>query len=119
MPFDPKDVEHLREEIDAKQEGRGSETPEELKARLISQHEAAISYTPRKPPTKLSVIGDDEPTFTFRAKDIFSTMVLVKYLEIVESFGPDDYEFQERIGEKIAEFKKWQHQNTHKVRYPD
>jgi hypothetical protein len=60
-----------------------------------------------------------EPVFVFRAKDIFSTMVLTRYLEIVESYGPSDHEFQRTIVESIQMFKDWQAANTDKVRYPD
>lgn len=66
---------------------------------------------------KCAVSG--EPVFILRAKDIFSVMVIAKYLEIVESYGPSDHEFQATIVNTLQNFKDWQAKNIDKVRYPD
>lgn len=63
--------------------------------------------------------GSDEPIFVLRAKDIFTPMVLTKYLELVEQFGPNNYEFAEQITDCLRTIKDWQHHHTDRVRYPD
>lgn len=61
----------------------------------------------------------DEPFFVFRARDIFSPMVLKRYLSVLEEYGPDDPDMQADIVDFIAILRKWQAQNIAKVRYPD
>jgi len=60
-----------------------------------------------------------EPFFVFRARDIFSTMVLKHYLKILEDYGPDDPDFQADIVHFINQLKNWQTENVADVRYPD
>jgi hypothetical protein len=60
-----------------------------------------------------------EPFFVFRARDIFSTMVLKRYLIMLEEYGPDDPDFQANIVQFLGVLKKWQTENVAAVRYPD
>lgn len=60
-----------------------------------------------------------EPFFVFRARDIFSPMVLKKYIVMLEEYGPDDPDFQANIVEFLGVLKKWQTDNVAAVRYPD
>lgn len=60
-----------------------------------------------------------EPFFVFRARDIFSTMVLKQYLTVLEMYGPDDPDFQANIVQFLGVLKKWQTENVRDVRYPD
>ena len=60
-----------------------------------------------------------EPFFVFRARDIFSPMVLKMYLKTLEDYGPDDPDFQSNIVEFLGVLKKWQTEHIGDVRYPD
>lgn len=60
-----------------------------------------------------------EPFFVFRARDIFSTMVLKQYLTMLEAYGPDDPDFQANIVQFLGVLRKWQTENVATVRYPD
>lgn len=64
-------------------------------------------------------LANDEPFFVFRARDIFSPMVLKHYIKILEDYGPDDPDFQANIVQFINQLRKWQTQNVADVRYPD
>ena len=66
----------------------------------------------------LESVTADEPIFVFRAKDILSTMVLLHYLTLVESYNPHS-EQCESITRWIDQFRKWQHANPEKVKLPD
>jgi len=67
----------------------------------------------------MDVDGTDEPIFVLRAKDIFATMAIVEYLRVVDSYAPDDHEFEESIVNILERFKTWQKENIQRVRYPD
>ena len=60
-----------------------------------------------------------EPVFILRAKDIFSPMVIKKYIDLVADYGPNDHEFQEEVLDIFEAFRSWQHKNVQQVRYPD
>jgi len=66
-----------------------------------------------------STSATGEPIFIFRAKDIFSVMVLSFYAEIIEKYGPDDTEFHRDVVDALAGFKEWQRTHVAQVRYPD
>ena len=60
----------------------------------------------------------DEPTFTFRAKDKLSLEVLDFYLSLsaIEGCG---IEFQEDIKAIGQQFAAWRLKNTNKIKLPD
>lgn len=60
----------------------------------------------------------DEPIVIFRAKDILSTMVLQRYLTMLEDYVPGS-EIAEAVVNKITEFRNWQQANPQSVRIPD
>lgn len=60
-----------------------------------------------------------EPVFVFRAKDFFAPQVIGHYVDLVERFGPTDFEFQKEIVDRMQEIKDWQRDNMGKVKYPD
>jgi len=60
----------------------------------------------------------DEPTFTFRAKDGLSTSVLTYYNLLTADAGCSP-EFREEIRAITSEFYDWQAKNTDKVKKPD
>jgi hypothetical protein len=64
-------------------------------------------------------LQNDEPFFVFRARDIFTIMVLKQYIKLVEDYGPDDPDFQSTIIDFINDLKGWQRNNVSQVRYPD
>jgi hypothetical protein len=64
-------------------------------------------------------LENGEPFFVFRARDIFTIMVLKHYIKIVEDYGPDDPDFQWTIVHFINELKDWQRDHVSQVRYPD
>jgi hypothetical protein len=66
----------------------------------------------------LDTLKPGEPIVIFRAKDILSTMVLLHYQTLLEMYNPHA-EINERMVEKIAEFRLWQQQNPDKVKIPD
>lgn len=132
-PFDPSEVEDLRAEIDAKSKSYGpkkaepTETAEERHLRLQAEQGHTASVTPMPVPSRrgdkaqhiLESLEEDEPFFIFRAKDIFSIMVLANYAEIIEKYGPDDADFHRDVIDQLLAFKHWQRNNVEKVRYPD
>lgn len=136
-PFDPEDVKELQAEILEKsrsyERSRAEpEDPKETHRRLQeasgyapSLVEAKVIEPPEwQPGPKAFRILQEchttgEPFFIFRAKDIFSIMILANYAEIIEKYGPDDAEFHRDIVDQLNEFKHWQRKNVAKVRYPD
>lgn len=60
-----------------------------------------------------------EPIFVFRAKDLFSVMVIREYQKLIEEYGPDDGHMITDIEVRLSEFKSWQRENVTQVRYPD
>lgn len=60
-----------------------------------------------------------EPYIVFRAKDIFSPMVISYYSKLITEHGPVDPEFKGAVDEKFEEFHTWQHENVTEVKYPD
>lgn len=63
--------------------------------------------------------GTGEPVFVLRAQDLFSTMAIKKYLDMLEEFAPNDSDIQADLIEVLEAFKEWQKINRDKVRYPD
>lgn len=64
-------------------------------------------------------LNDEEPFFVFRARDIFTPMVLKHYIKLLEDYGPDDPDMQADIVRFINLLKDWQKKNVAEVRYPD
>lgn len=60
-----------------------------------------------------------EPFFVFRARDIFTVMVLRKYAQLVDDFGPNDFDFSEGVHDHIDKTRNWQRANPTRVKYPD
>lgn len=60
----------------------------------------------------------DEPVFILRAKDILSTMALMHYVGLVETYQPHHEQLQE-LTELLNEFRTWQQENRTEVRLPD
>jgi hypothetical protein len=61
----------------------------------------------------------DEPFFVFRARDIFTPMVIKRYIQQLEEVGPDDPDMQASVVDFLNVIRKWQAENIRKVRYPD
>lgn len=64
-------------------------------------------------------LANDEPFFVFRARDIFTPMVLKHYIKILEDYGPDDPDMHADVVKFINYLKRWQTENIADVRYPD
>jgi hypothetical protein len=62
---------------------------------------------------------NDEPIFPFRASDVFSVMVIMHYLGLVEGFSPSDPGQERDIVEAVNDFKAWQKEHRETVRFPD
>ena len=60
-----------------------------------------------------------EPFFVFRGRDIFTPMVIKRYIQQLEEVGPDDPDMQASVVDFLAMLRKWQAANITKVRYPD
>ena len=60
-----------------------------------------------------------EPIFVFRAKDIFSVMVVSDYLGYIERYGSGADDMAISVTEQLEAMKAWQRANPDKVRYPD
>lgn len=81
---------------------------------------ALFPYSDRNGVT-LSIVSEndpEEPTVTFRAKDILSTMVLNHYASLLEIYDPYGRK-AEQLQEAIYNFQSWQRANPDKVRLPD
>ena len=61
---------------------------------------------------------DDEPTFTFRAQDILSVMVLDHYARLLEMYEPNGPKSVQVVDE-LNKFRAWQQANPGKVKLPD
>lgn len=64
-------------------------------------------------------LDNDEPFFVLRAKDIFSVMAVRNYGDLVEKYGPLDFDFQKRLLEHAERMREWQVSNPSLVKYPD
>lgn len=64
-------------------------------------------------------LAPDEPTITFRAQDILSTMVIQHYLGLLELYSPQEMWIQESLHGLMNEFRLWQKMNPSKVKLPD
>lgn len=61
-----------------------------------------------------------EPTFTLRAKDLFSLTVIDEYIYVLESYIQDkDNEHLKGVKEIRQEFMDWRKANEDKVQIPD
>ena len=67
----------------------------------------------------LDCLLHDEPFFVFRGRDIFTPMVIKRYIKQLEEIGPDDPDMQASVVEFLAMLRKWQAANIKRVRYPD
>ncbi len=67
----------------------------------------------------LDCLLHDEPFFVFRGRDIFTPMMIKKYITQLEEIGPDDPDMQVSVVEFLAMLRKWQAENIKRVRYPD
>lgn len=61
----------------------------------------------------------DEPFFVFRGRDIFTLMVIRRYLRSLEEIGPDDPDMQASVVDWLNNLRKWQAAHIGYVRYPD
>lgn len=59
-----------------------------------------------------------EPTFTFRAQDILSVMVLDNYARLLEMYEPNGAKIV-RVTDELNKFRAWQQANPGKVKLPD
>lgn len=124
-----QELQYLRASIEEKSRGyeanqntQEQEDPKAKHLRLQRESQGVITTLPE--PSKAQkllneCIETEEPFFIFRAKDIFSVMILAQYAEIIEKYGPDDAEFHKDIIDELHLFKDWQRKNIAKVRYPD
>lgn len=64
-------------------------------------------------------LASGEPYFVFRAKDIFSLMILGEYAHLIERYLPEAHEMSQGIADAQASFHTWQVLNPHRLRYPD
>lgn len=64
-------------------------------------------------------LGGNEPFIVFRAKDIFTPMVIAHYVGLIEQIQPGDSEQQQALLNHRDEIVTWQRANAHRVRYPD
>lgn len=64
-------------------------------------------------------IDSGEPYFVFRAKDIFSLMVLGEYAELIDKYLPQASEMAAGVADAKDDFHAWQIQNPDRLRYPD
>lgn len=66
-------------------------------------------------------LASDEPFIVFRAKDIFTPMVVSYYIGLLENtFGHDsNLEQQEALVEHRREMVQWQRRNPERVKLPD
>lgn len=64
-------------------------------------------------------IDSGEPYFVFRAKDIFSLMVLGEYAELIDKYLPQASEMAAGVADAKDEFHAWQVANPESLRYPD
>ena len=61
---------------------------------------------------------NNEPTFTFRAKDRASIIALETYLLVIEDRNSNP-EFKQEVRDIVNSFHLWQIQNQHLTRMPD
>lgn len=64
-------------------------------------------------------LSSGEPFIVFRAKDIFTPMVIAHYVGLIEQIQPGDSEQQEALLQHRDEIVTWQRANSSRVRYPD
>lgn len=67
---------------------------------------------------QIVVPANDEPTFTFRAQDILSVMVLDNYARLLEMYEPNGAKIV-RVTDELNKFRAWQQANPGKVKLPD
>lgn len=112
----------------------GAGDPDALQATAAERHVAAQlarakefkdpakDLDPKKPKGLRIVeecVASGEPFFVFRAQDVFSNMVLVDYIKLLEQYGPDDLDMLAGVVDQLGAFKDWQKDRRHLVKYPD
>lgn len=87
----------------------------------ITHHYDSILKPDRSKGEKIvaDCLANDEPFFVFRARDIFSPLVLRRYVAALEEIGPDDPDMQADVVDFIDTLRKWQADHIQEVRYPD
>lgn len=55
----------------------------------------------------------------FRARDLLSLLVIAHYQGLVETYLPENHEFQQRVAEKAKEVREWQSANPNRIHLPD
>lgn len=70
------------------------------------------------PPGRPALPACDEPTFTFRAQDILSVLVLDEYARLLERYDPVSEKLA-RVTDELNKFRDWQRSNPGKVKLPD
>lgn len=96
---------------------------QEITARRLAKEAArtgaeAPDWFPLSPATIWHLPVDPEPTFTFRAQDILSVMVLDNYARLLEMYEPNGAKTVQVIDE-LNRFRAWQQANPGKVKLPD
>jgi len=104
---------HMAEMAEAESTGQGKKS-----------YAGNLAHLPNRTQVKAAqIIGDcaisGEPVFIFRAKDIFSIMVIQDYLDRVDKYGNNTGELQEGIVQALQDFRDWQQKNTDRIRFPD
>lgn len=127
------DEDELRRRVAAEHAARQAAqgySPASPQPRGVSEGEAALpqetgivpmfgSVTGKAAKIINEVNGTDEPIFVFRAKDIFSIMVVAHYISLLEQYGPEAHDMVISAHEQLEAMKAWQRANVGKVRYPD
>ena len=116
-PVTPEQAAKNREDDFARAQARREEVArrrEELGGEPDMTHEFDWSTNPSRVP----FITADEPTFTFRAQDILSVLVLDEYARLLERYDPASEKLAAVVHEMNA-FRDWQRTNPGKVKLPD
>ena len=118
-PVTPQQAARSREDDFARAQARREEVArrrEELGGEPDMRHE--FSWGPVKLNPKMAIIDNEEPTFTFRAQDILSVLVLDEYAQLLERYDPASEKLV-RVTDELNKFRDWQRSNPGKVKLPD
>lgn len=119
-PVTPEQAAKNRQDDFARAQARREEVArrrEELGGEPDMSHE--FDWSQLKPnPSAIWYIENEEPTFTFRAQDILSVLVLDEYARLLERYDPASEKLA-HVVEEINKFREWQRSNPGKVKLPD